>query len=222
MFGSRERRGSRTQTIASPTADAKRRPLLPASLEIPTLRRLLVALAGGSRTWIRLAGCDRGPSLPRRRLPDADPPRWLRPVVDPPRRTLPVVDPPRRRRLVVRGRCGSASPAALRPGLPRHRRLVIQVTSRRRLLGPTTTCARDCVAERGDAYLCSALSWTQNGCSDCVVCWSVCFVGKSTVRDLFCVWVALWVLCWRQSKTTPNESFIGVSCTLISMPCRII
>jgi len=66
----------------------KCRPLLPSSLEIPTLCRLLVALAGGSLTWIRLA--DRGPSSPRR-LPDADPPRWPRPV----RSTSP--DEPHRR-----------------------------------------------------------------------------------------------------------------------------
>ena len=152
MFGSRERRGSRTQTIASPTADAKRRPLLPASLEIPTLRRLLVALAGGSRTWIRLAGCDRGPSLPRRRLPDADPPRWLRPVVDPPRRTLPVVDPPRRRRLVVRGRCGSASPTALRPGLPR-RRLVGQAAHADASMGPPLR-AQEIASRREATHIC--------------------------------------------------------------------
>ena len=53
----------------------KRRPLLSVSLEIPMLRRLLVALAGGSRTRICLAGRGCKPSSPRRWLPDADLPR---------------------------------------------------------------------------------------------------------------------------------------------------
>ena len=148
-----------------------------------------------------------------------DPPRRLRPravLASPaaagrgsaslaaPRRRSTLPDTPRRRstspsstrrpwplriRLAGRAPSWTASSSTRRPG-----------RSRRCLHGPTTTCARDCVAERGDAYLRSASSRMQNGSSDCVVCWSVCFVGKSTVCDLFCVWVALWVLCWRQYK----------------------
>ena len=62
---------------------------------------------------------------------------------------------------------------------------------------PPRRLARECVVEVEDANLRSGLPGTENGCSVWVVCWSLCLVGKNTVRDLFWVWIAVWVLCWR-------------------------
>jgi len=148
-----------------------------------------------------------------------DPPRRLRPravLASPaaagrgsaslaaPRRRSTSPDAPRRR---------STSPSSTRRPWPLRIRLAGRApswtasssTRRPGRLTPTPPWAHHYVRERlhhrerGDA-LRSTSSRTQNGSSECVVCWSVCFVGKSTMCDLFCIWVALLVLCWRQSK----------------------
>jgi len=62
---------------------------------------------------------------------------------------------------------------------------------------PPRRLARECVVEAEDANLRSGLPGTENGCSVWVVCWSLCLVGKNTVRNLFRVWISVWVLCWR-------------------------
>ena len=55
-----------------------------------------------------------------------------------------------------------------------------------------------CVSSTRDLFLPLVVMGTQNGCSVCVCCWRPVWIGKTTVRDAKCIWVTVWVCCWRQ------------------------
>jgi hypothetical protein len=63
-----------------------------------------------------------------------------------------------------------------------------------------------CVSSTRDLFLPLVVMGTQNGCSVCVCCWRPVWIGKTIVRDAKCIWVTVWVCCWRQPNGNPRPS----------------
>ena len=62
-----------------------------------------------------------------------------------------------------------------------------------------------CVSSTRDLFLPLVVMGTQNGCSVCVCCWRPVWIGKTTVRDAKCIWVTVWVCCWRQPEDSDDD-----------------